>query len=129
MPVYAKELIRTVHFRPYLKGKGPTFKLVVYDLNSTDHMGKNELGYCLTQREPGGRKSQVVFEGSDFACSPLHGVDEDATVKALMGFLTLRPGDTDKEYFDKYTEAQLEFASAHSESLWCAVETRFGRPE
>jgi hypothetical protein len=47
-------------------------------------------------------------------------------VRALMGFLTLRPGDTDDEYFDRYTPDQLAFADEHGEFLGLEVEMRFG---
>jgi hypothetical protein len=36
----------------------------------------------------------------------------------VIGFLTLRPGDTESDYFEAYTERQLEFAdSMECESL------------
>jgi len=34
-------------------------------------------------------------------------------MRALLGFLTLRPGDTDVEYFDAYTPEQMEFAESY----------------
>ncbi len=43
-----------------------------------------------------------------------------------MGFLTLRPGDTDQEYFDGYTDNQLQYADEHAETLSCEVCSRFG---
>ena len=43
-----------------------------------------------------------------------------------MGFLTLRPGDTDPEYFENYTQEQKEFADQHAEALAVAVMDRFG---
>lgn len=46
--------------------------------------------------------------------------------RPLLGFLTLRPGDTDREYFDKYTPAQLEYANQHAETLPCECYARFG---
>jgi hypothetical protein len=71
-------------------------------------------------------KTQTVFEGADFGCSPLHAIDSDRTIVGLMSFLTLRPGDTDREYFDAYTPEQLAYCSAHAEALGCAVDGRFG---
>lgn len=64
----------------------------------------------------------VLFEGADFGVSPLHSVDSDAALLALLWFLALRPGDTDREYFAEYTAAQLEWCeSSECESLACAV--------
>lgn len=70
-------------------------------------MSRTRIGYAFTS--PGG---EVVFRGTDFTCSPCHADDSDATLRALLGFLTLRPGDTDREYFDGYTPAQRAFASS-----------------
>ncbi len=58
------------------------------------------LGYVLTD------KGTVMFAGTDFRPSPLHTIDSDRTVEALAEFLALKPGDTDSEYFTKYTERQ-----------------------
>lgn len=117
------EIIRRCIFRPYRKGMGPSFRLTVRDTGRTIG-GKHRLGYLLTRIEPGTILN--VFEGDDFGCSPLHAVDSDETVAAIMGFLTLRPGDTDAEYFENYTADQLEFCQQHAESLSCEVLNRFG---
>lgn len=113
------EKIRRCIFRPYRKGYGPTFCLTLYDTGETRD-GKWRLAYRLTS----GRKT--IFEGDDFYFSPLHAIDSDSTVASLMGFLTLRPGDTDREYFENYTPTQLEFCEQHAEALGCAVCDRFG---
>jgi hypothetical protein len=80
------------------------------------------LSYQL--RETGIR--EPLFEGQDFGCSPICATDSDATVECLMGFLTLKPGDTDREYFAGYTERQRDFCSEHAEALAIAVMDRFG---
>ena len=86
-------------------------------------MGKWVLAYKLDQVE--NHKAVTIFEGSDFHCSPCYAVDSDGAVECLMGFLTLRPGDTDAEYFKDYTEAQKNFCSQHAESLSCEVSNRY----
>lgn len=41
----------------------------------------------------------------------------------MLTFLSLRPGDTDRDYFDRYTPEQLDWARAHGEELsWLATE-------
>lgn len=89
--------------------------LRMWDINRRDGLGKWQLRYQLKH----GRK--VIFEGDDFACSPMHAVDSLETVAGLLGFLTLKPGDTDREYFAGYTEAQMAFAysnAAEALSMW-----------
>jgi len=44
-------------------------------------------------------------------------IDSDASIGALLGFLTLRPGDTDAEYFENYTDRQREFCDTDAEAL------------
>ena len=112
--------LRKCIFRPYLKGLGPVYRLKTWDTNRCDHMRKSIIGYELRQDQT------LLFTGEDFACSPMHAIDSDECVAALMNFLTLRPGDTDSEYFENYNAKQLEFCSNHAEALSCEVSYRFG---
>jgi len=70
-------------------------------------MARTNIGYEL--RDPAGI---AVFRGEDFGPSPLHADDSDDVLRALLGFLTLRPGDTDADYFADYSAPQLEFAES-----------------
>ena len=76
-------------------------------------------------RAAGTDKTSTLFDGVDFCCSPLSAIDSDDTVAAVMGFLTLRPGDTDEEYFDDYTDTQRQYCEEHAESLAGEVYCRF----
>jgi hypothetical protein len=65
-------------------------------------------------------KGNVIFSDDDFSSSPMHAIDSDESVRSLLSFLTLRPGDTDDKYFQDYTPEQMEFAESEAEnlSLW-----------
>lgn len=57
---------------------------------------------------------RTLFEGNSFRASPLHSQHPtDKLVKRsvndLLGFLTLREGDIEQDYFDDYSAEQLEF--------------------
>lgn len=121
--------IRTVRFTPYRRGLGPTFTLTLWDTYRRDPMGKSMIRYRLNMRTgdraSGTDKSTTLFAGEDFACSPLHCIDSDEAVEGIMGFLTLRPGDTDPEYFDSYTSAQVHYCEQYAEALGCEVMSRF----
>jgi hypothetical protein len=106
------EIIRHDVFKPYIKSVRTVFALTVWDTGEDNWDGKRYLAYRL---KAGGR---TIFAGRDFLCSPMVAIDSDDVVKSLMNFLTLRPGDTDAEYFDDYTEEQMDFAHEHGESLW-----------
>ena len=82
------------------------FTLRLWDTGRTDWRGQSQLAYQLKDRR------KVIFEGDDFAGSPMHADDSLGTVAALLGFLTLKPGNTDQEYFDKYTPAQLDWCGS-----------------
>lgn len=57
-------------------------------------------------------KGELLFTGNDFRPSPLHEIDSLEAICLLLGFLTLQPGDADKEYFKKYTTKQMEWAKS-----------------
>lgn len=73
----------------------------------TGMMARTRVGYEL--RNPA---CAVLFAGDDFGPSPLHADDADETLRGLCGFLFLRPGDTDRDYFAGYSAEQLAFASS-----------------
>lgn len=133
-----KDVIRRCRFTPYRKGQGPSFTLVMWDTHRTEN-GKCILGYRLRIVNHTGKmrhngtnhvwygdwNSVTLFEGEDLGCSPMHAIDSNASVEACMSFLTLQPGDTDAEYFAKYTPAQLDYCQQHAAALSCEVQARF----
>lgn len=92
------------------------YRLELFDTHRTDSDGKSILSYALHD-EQYESDPEPVFIGADFHCSPLHAIDSDATVASLLGFLSLRPGDTDSEYFETYSPEQLNWAGARAEYL------------
>lgn len=118
--------LRTVRFAPYRRGMGPTFTLTLTHTGRTGEYGKDRIAYKLTMREPNAR-AVTLFEGDDLF---LHIREDDASdaVRGCMGFLTLREGDVESEYFERhaYGPLQLAYRDAHAEALSCAVLDRFG---
>jgi len=103
------------HIRTWEDGDGNGYRLELYDTFQRRH-GKDILAYEFYYRDV------LVFEGSDFGCAPMHAIDSDRTIGALLSFLSLKPGDTDAEYFESYTPEQMAFAEAEGENLSCYVE-------
>lgn len=58
---------------------------------------------------------RLIFSGKDLGGPS--GATEDEIARAAIGFLTLRPGDTDDEYFDDYTPYQCEWRDLYAEEL------------
>ena len=120
----ARELLRTVRLSPYRRGMGPRFTLTMWDTCQYRPDGRSTIAYRLVQT--GG---VVLFEGADYYPSQFETIDSDDCVAGLLSFLTLRPGDTDSEWFANYTPAQLEFCDQHAEALACEAMTRFSLDE
>lgn len=122
------DLVRTVVLTPYAKGQGPTFRLSLFDVHATDSAGRHGVGYRLTCKRNG--ESMVLFDCQDAqgAAFGHHSVDGDEAVKNVMGWLTLKPGDTDSDYFKDYTATQLEYCRSYAEALAVEVYARFGEP-
>ena len=77
--------------------------LSLYDTGKKDSYGCTNIGYRLTV------KGKAIFQDKDFHCPPCYAIDSRECADSLMSFLTLRKGDVEKEYFDEYTDAQLEW--------------------
>lgn len=82
------------------------FTLRMWDTFIQDWLGQTRLTYQLKD----GRR--IIFAGDDFSGSPLHADDSLETVAGLLGCLTLKPGDTDREYFEKYTPKQMNWCQS-----------------
>ena len=91
-----------------------SFRLELFDTGRTDRHGKSRLAYSFSDSRMGARP---IFGGADFFASPLDATDSDATVAALLSFLSLQAGDTDSEHFDDYTPRQLEWRDTYAEEL------------
>lgn len=119
--MFAPTKVRTIRFAPYRRGMGPSFTLHLYDLHTNDSAGRYAVGFVLKM----GR--ETIFS-SLTAADAFYGhcaVDSDGAVEGVMSFLTLRPGDTDSDYFTNYTEAQRDFAASHAETLSGEVSARY----
>jgi hypothetical protein len=119
------DLLRTVRL---LADDGYRYTLTMRATRDVDSRGQTRIAYTLKCKAPeSGRKPYtVLFDGADFSGSPMHADDSDATVAGLLGFLSLKPGDTDAEYFESYTVGQLAWAERHAEFLGYAAMSRFG---
>jgi hypothetical protein len=88
-----------------------TFRLDLYATERTDWRGQTVLAYEFYDQ------GELIFKGEDFAGSPMHADDSDESVAALLSFLSLRPGDTDAEYLESYTPAQMAWCEDRGEEL------------
>ena len=79
------------------------------------HIGTDHVGYRFYCNDT------LVFEGNDYRPSPMWAYDSAEALFGLLGFLSLKPGDTDDEYFEKYNREQMQFAETFAEDLSLCV--------
>jgi hypothetical protein len=123
-PVIRKPM-RRYTFTPYLPGQGPSFVLSTFETNKRDQRGCYYIRYVFEMVDAAAGARTVLFSGADFNAGPMHAIDSIGATEGLMTYLTLRPGDTDGDYFAKYTLAQLDYCSQHAESLQAEVAARW----
>jgi hypothetical protein len=88
------------------------FSLLLWDTNTRVASGpQSRLAYQFFH------KGNLIFQGADYGCSPMHAVDSDETVASLLTFFALRPGDVEREYFKDYSVQQMAFAESYGEEL------------
>jgi len=90
-------------------------RLLTWDTGKRASTGQHKIGYAffvsLQDEKP-------LFLGEDCGVSPMHCIDSADALLGLLSFLTLKPGDTDAEYFDSYTPDQLDWCkSSEAEDL------------
>lgn len=102
----------------HVKIKSPTiggtdYRLLTWDTGRRFSTGQWKIGYAFWRDG----EDDPIFVGEDCGVSPMHSIDSDDALRGLLGFLTLRPGDTDADYFAEYTPRQLSFAEGDAEYL------------
>jgi len=115
-------ILRTVILAPY--ANGPRFTLQLRDTGRFNG-SHTTLAYTLSMKAPG-KPRTIIFDAADYGVPSHQCIDSDDAVRGLLGFLTLRPGDTDSEYFETYTDAQRAYCAEHAEALAMATYDRFG---
>ncbi len=90
------------------------FRLELYELCESGQWredGKTPIGYRFYHDD------RLIFEGDDVAVPAGQTLDGDQTVRGVLGFVALRPGDVEADYFTGYTPAQLAWRDQHAEDL------------
>lgn len=84
-------------------------KLEFYDLpfRPAGVHGRIYLGYMLSVDD------EKIFTGTDFSPSPIMAQDHIENVMGLLHFLTLEEDAVDEDYFNDYTDEQLEWRDSN----------------
>lgn len=84
------------------------FDNVVLEIGDCTGYGKGRSLYRYTMTVNG----ELIFKGDDYGTSPMFDAHSLDSLIGLLGFLTVKPGDTDDEYFEDYTQEQLDFVNS-----------------
>ena len=93
---------------PFVKWHADSFELFIFHTHQ-NRDGKWRMAYVLLD------EGKVIFKDDDFF-SP-NDLDEKWNVAELLGFLSLRDGDTDDEYFESDTPEQTAWRDERAEEL------------
>ena len=114
-----ERFLRHVKFQPR---EGVIYTLCIYDVQGVEGAGAGRqfpVGYEFRTT------SKTLFAGVDFGCSPLHAIDSDACIYALMGFLCGDGFAVGAETDSPLEAAQREWAqSSDCESIGAIVAVR-----
>lgn len=72
-------------------------------------------------------KGKTVFDNLYIGAPGHWSIDGKETKRAVLGCLAMKPGDTDRDYFDSYSPEQLAWAEEYGEELSMIVYARYGK--
>lgn len=106
---------KTQYVQPYLSEYDPTrFRLRVRWTGHSDNAGRAQIQYDLSwRRGPVGTPYESLFSGCDMWA---HGTERE-WLRTAWFWLTLRPGDTDAEFFAEDRPEQAHYRTAYAEVL------------
>lgn len=115
--------IRFARIAPYLKGKGPTFRVEIWDTFTTDNRGCTRLIARLYMFDAGKRTHVLDMP---FCNGPWTADDSNQSMAMAIEGVAMKPGDTDADFFADYTPEALAVVSKHGDSLAMVAYDRFG---
>ena len=73
------------------------------------------------------RTRRVIFKRGDTYCAVPRGttLDGNEARELVMSLVAMKPGDTDDEYFEHYTEEQIAFVERYGDDIGCERERRY----
>lgn len=91
------------------------FRLDLWDTGEHLSGGEAQLAYRLCLAE--GARWILVFSDEGFEGAHAEEPDSDGTVAAILRFCSLRQGEADPLFFERFTARQIAFAEEHGEAL------------
>lgn len=74
-----------------------------------------------------GNRQVIWTRGTNYIGIPAHQTIDGTYAKAAaLRHLAMKPGDTDADYFEGWTDTQLEFADTYGDEIRMIAEWRYG---
>lgn len=111
---------------------GAVLAITAYDGNHTDpqtgHHRIDVRARMYTTGPNGKRRMRTIFKRGETYCAVNRwtSIDGKEARELVLSLLSMKPGDTDSEYFASYKPHQLDFASTYGEEVSMVRYDRFG---
>lgn len=143
-PTDGPDFLFSLRFRLNLPGHGGTVTIRAWDMPRWNDDGtpckrypnENRFGHHyidaeMSWRPDGAKRAEVVFPRGATWCGVASGACSDGIEarELVTSLFTIRPGDTDSEYFENYTPEQLAWVEQWAETLGMERMDRYCDPE
>jgi hypothetical protein len=112
----------------YSLDDGSRLTIDAYDTGVMDNRGTTRITIRAVHHI--GKDRRVIWRPGETWCHPGPGDcdDSDKAKELVTSLVTIRPGDTDADYFEGYSPEQLEFCERYGEVLQMIAWERYGEP-
>jgi hypothetical protein len=104
---------------------GKTYHIPVYERNVRTHNGGVAYTFNVLERV-GKNHHNIIFSNMVGSFSPCHACDGVNAKRHILMHLAMKQGDTDQEFFDTYSDEQLEFVNTFGEEIYFLAVSRYG---
>ena len=98
-----------------VKIAGTGWSLEMEEIGQHNH----RITYCYAFKD----EDRLIFAGREFSHPMVRENNEVEAAIGLLGFLSLRPSETDAEFVEDYTPEQIAWADKHGDDLSCYVSS------
>ena len=93
-----------------------------FDANRTSRYGHMRIDVQVNHH------GKVIFPRGSLYCgvASQHAIDSKEAKRLVLELVAMQPGDTDREYFESYSDKQLAWCQTNGSVVECGMWNRFG---
>ena len=107
----------------HLGGKG--YLIPVYERSVRASNGGVAYSFDVLERTRRNHR-HIIFTNRVGSFSPCHASDGKDAKRNVLQHLAMKPGDTDDEFFEGYSQEQLDFVSQFGDEIYIQSVERYG---